>query len=138
MNKDGAEVYSITDAPQRHSEEQHARMVRYALSQGLRMVCFILAGVTAMAWQSWWSMVFVAAAVVLPYVAVVDANAGGDRYTRSREAGEVDAQFRLTSSSAEKPSEEQQWWEDDADDVRSDGEAVIEGEVVRDDDADSR
>lgn len=137
MNKDGAEVYSITDAPQRHSEEQHARMVRYALSQGLRMVCFILAGVTAMAWQSWWSMIFVAAAVVLPYVAVVDANAGGDRYTRSREAEEVDPQLRLTTS-VEMPSGKQQWWEDDADGAPSDAEAVIEGEVVRDDDADGR
>lgn len=109
-------------------------MVRYALSQGIRMVCFILAGVTAMMWQSWWSIAFVAAAVVLPYVAVVDANAGGDRYTRGRESGEIDLQARLTTG-AEEPEEPRQWWEsEDAGDGAHGGATVIEGEIVGDED----
>ncbi len=109
-------------------------MVRYAVSQGIRMVCFILAGVTALMWQSWWSMAFVAAAVVLPYVAVVDANAGGDRYTRGREAEEVDPQARLTTG-AEEPEGPRQWWEsEEPGEGAQGGSTVIEGEIVEDED----
>ena len=55
-------------------------MRRYLVSMGIRTVCFILA-VVALAVLHWtvigWTLVF--AAVVLPYIAVVMANA-----TRSR------------------------------------------------------
>lgn len=113
-------------------------MLRYAYSQGIRMLCFILAAVIAIAWQSWWSMAFVVAAMILPYVAVVDANAGGDRYTRGRQADEVDPQARL-STGPEEPAEASPWWEpqeqadpsDDADPGAAD--TVIEGEIVSDD-----
>lgn len=138
MAKHGDEVHSITDAPQRHSEEQYARMMRYAYSQGIRMLCFILAAVTAIIWQSWWSMAFVVAAMILPYVAVVDANAGGDRYTRGRESDEVDPQARLTTGHQE-PAEAPEWWEaeeqDGSEQASENGAAgtVIEGEIVRDD-----
>lgn len=101
-------VHSITDAPQRHSEEQRGRMVRYAVSMGIRVVCFALAVFLPYGWMTW---VFLAAAVVLPYMAVTVANAGTDRYTRQREA-EVDPQLRL-SAPGRTEEEPRQWWEDE-------------------------
>lgn len=115
-------------------------MVRYALAMGLRMVCFVLAGVTALVWETWWSLVFVAGAVVLPYVAVVDANAGGDRYLRGNEADSPELLLtadRETPESAESP----QWWEQDenvgsadagSSEEQSPDHDVIPGEVIRD------
>lgn len=136
MDKETREVRSITDAPQRHSEEQHRRMLRYGLAMGLRMVCFVLAGITALVWETWWSLLFVAAAVVLPYVAVVDANAGGDRYLRGNEA---DSPERLLSVGPEEPQSapRPQWWEEQDAESTEDPPAehdVIPGEVIRDND----
>lgn len=68
-------VHSVTDAPRGHQQDVRSREVRYLISMGVRTLCFILAFVTSgpLRWT------FVAAAFVLPYVAVVFANAGGDR-----------------------------------------------------------
>ena len=62
---------SITSARTSHSEDLHKRQMRYLLSMGIRTVCFVLAIVTTgpVRW------VLVAAAVFLPYIAVVLANA---------------------------------------------------------------
>lgn len=62
---------SITSARTSHSEDLHKRQVRYLVSMGIRTVCFVLAIVTSgpLRW------IFVAAALFLPYVAVVLANA---------------------------------------------------------------
>ncbi len=124
-------VHSLTDAPERHSAEQTRRMVRYAVSMGIRILCFILAVVL----QNWMSWVLLAAAVILPYVAVVAANAGADRYARGRDAGSfVDRDPLLTSgspsgasgpaaeSAASSASDQQpprQWWEDEEDETPS-------------------
>lgn len=66
------EVHRITSAPRSQADDQHARIVKYTVSMAIRAVCLILAFVVTgpMRW------VFVAGAVVLPYVAVVLANAG--------------------------------------------------------------
>lgn len=61
-------------------------MVRYAISMGIRLVCF-LAAVLVQNWMSW---VFLAAAAVLPYIAVTVANAGTDRYQHHRTADDVE------------------------------------------------
>lgn len=70
----------MTGLPTSLQDDQDERMRRYLVSMGIRTVCFILA-VVALAWLHWtligWTFVF--AAVLLPYVAVVMANA-----TRSR------------------------------------------------------
>ncbi|GAA1186769.1 DUF3099 domain-containing protein [Nesterenkonia xinjiangensis] len=136
------QVHSITDAPQRHSEEQHGRMVRYAVSMGIRAVCFVLAVVV----QNWMTWVFLALAVVLPYVAVTVANAGTDRYFRSRDAEGVSATPQLPSGTAQLgsvPSSESEDAADAAGDPRPEGDdhgpvQIIEGEVVRDDGDDGR
>ena len=70
----------MTGLPTSLQDDQDERMRRYLFSMGIRTVCFILA-VVALAWLHWtligWTLVV--AAVLLPYVAVVMANA-----TRSR------------------------------------------------------
>ncbi len=62
---------SITSARTSHTDDMHKRQVRYLLSMGIRTLCFVLAIVTSgpVRW------ILVAAAVFLPYVAVVLANA---------------------------------------------------------------
>jgi hypothetical protein len=66
-------VYSVTGVRRGTSDDLAQRQRRYLISMGIRTVCFVLAVVThgPIRW------VFVAAAVVLPYIAVVMANAVG-------------------------------------------------------------
>ena len=65
----------VTTAPRSRADEQAARQRRYLISMGIRTLCFVGA-VIADGWLRW---VLVAAAVLLPYVAVVFANTEGRR-----------------------------------------------------------
>ena len=69
----------ITSARTSRSDDISRRQQRYLLSMGVRTACFVLAVVTSgpLRW------VFFAAAVVLPYVAVVVANISTRRETLS-------------------------------------------------------
>ncbi len=69
-------VQSVTSAPPSVADDQGTRMRRYLIAMGLRGVCFVLAIVTS-GWLRW---SFVVGAVVLPYIAVVLANAVGPRF----------------------------------------------------------
>ena len=111
-------------------------MVRYAVSMGIRMVCFILAVIL----QNWMTWVLLAAAVVLPYVAVTTANVGADRYMGRRQSEDLDAPAMLTTTHEEgEPEADQQWWEQDepaSENGYSNGVAeseVIPGELVESD-----
>jgi hypothetical protein len=66
-------VYSVTGARRGASDDLAQRQRRYLISMSIRTACFVLAVVThgPIRW------VLVAAAVVLPYIAVVMANAVG-------------------------------------------------------------
>lgn len=77
----GEEIHSITSARRALSEDLHDRNIRYLVSMGIRTACLFLAVLTPDPWR--WA--FIAGAVILPYVAVVVANAGRER------AGEPDA-----------------------------------------------
>lgn len=70
---------TITTARTGRSQDIHRREVRYLISMGIRTVCFVLAIVI----QNPVRWAFVGAAFVLPYVAVVIANAAsrGDSAT---------------------------------------------------------
>jgi hypothetical protein len=70
----GDESVRITSAQTSHSERVRGRQTRYLISMGIRTLCFVLAVVTdgALRWA------FIAGAVVLPYVAVIAANASGE------------------------------------------------------------
>jgi hypothetical protein len=68
---------SITSARPGRSSDISRRQARYLLSMGIRTICFVLAIVTTGPLR--WSLVV--GAVVLPYVAVVLANASDHRAT---------------------------------------------------------
>jgi type III secretory pathway component EscV len=72
MRKDTGDVFTITEAQRGLSVEQTGRTRRYLISMGIRTACVILA-IFVPGWPRW---VFIAGAVVLPYLAVVIANAG--------------------------------------------------------------
>ena len=62
----------ITTATRSHQEDIAIRQRRYVISMGIRTVCFVLAVVFMGHWFMW---VFIAASFLLPYVAVILANA---------------------------------------------------------------
>lgn len=69
-------MHTVTTAPVSAAVDQDVRMKRYLVTMGIRTACFVGAWLVEgpMRW------VFVAMAVVLPYVAVVLANAVGPRW----------------------------------------------------------
>ena len=69
------EVYSITAAPESLTDEQGPRTRRYLVSMTIRTACVLLA-IVVPGWPRW---VFIVGAVVLPYLAVVAANASRNR-----------------------------------------------------------
>lgn len=72
---------NITSMPQSVEEEQRARIRKYLLLMGIRVVCFL-----ALIWvRGPWMLVFGAGAIFLPYFAVVIANAIQARRTDSVE-----------------------------------------------------
>lgn len=73
MAKHGSdEVFSITSAHRGLSEQQPDRTKRYLVSMGIRTAC-VLGAIFVPGWPRW---VFLAGAVLLPYLAVILANGG--------------------------------------------------------------
>ncbi|KGN32605.1 hypothetical protein N802_17530 [Knoellia sinensis KCTC 19936] len=68
-------MQSVTSVRSKADDDINARMKHYLVTMGIRTTCFFLAVVT----QGWvrWTCVFLA--VVLPYIAVVFANARAPR-----------------------------------------------------------
>lgn len=61
---------SITELPASPDEERRARMIRYTVAMGIRMVCIVLCVVL----PDWWRAIPAVGAIALPYFAVVIAN----------------------------------------------------------------
>ncbi len=61
---------SITTLPRSPEDDRHARMVRYLITMGIRLVCIALCLVV----QGWWLLLCAAGAIFLPYIAVILAN----------------------------------------------------------------
>jgi len=98
------QVFTITDAQQGLTPEQAGRARRYMVSMILRTVCFI----GAVATTGWLRWVLVAGAVLLPYFAVVVANAGRERtkdYVAASLWVNIPQQPALPSRSVERPTE---------------------------------
>ncbi|MER1998096.1 MAG: DUF3099 domain-containing protein [Arthrobacter sp.] len=74
LSRRGGRIPRITDARSAHTDEMHARMVKYTISMSIRMVCLFLLFFV----HGWMLWVVVAGAVVLPWFAVVIANGGSD------------------------------------------------------------
>ena len=70
---DNQQVYLVTSARPGHSQEMSGRSRRYLISMAVRVICLILA---IFVLHGWLRLVGVAATVVLPWIAVVLANAG--------------------------------------------------------------
>jgi hypothetical protein len=73
------QVFSITSAAASQSEEISGRERRYAISMGIRTVCFIgcvvIVTTTSMPW-SLFGWLLLVGALLLPYTSVILANAG--------------------------------------------------------------
>lgn len=63
---------SITSLPPSPDADRHARVVRYTVAMSVRLACFVACFFV----QGWWLVAAIAAAIVLPYFAVVLANTG--------------------------------------------------------------
>ncbi len=63
----------ITSAARSHSEDMSGRMRRYLISMAIRTTCVVACVLSI---GHWWTWVFAAGAVFLPYIAVVAANGG--------------------------------------------------------------
>ncbi|WP_435745269.1 DUF3099 domain-containing protein [Microbacterium sp. PMB16] len=74
--KSAREVPAVTSLPQSPQDEADHRVRRYALTMTIRIVCFAL--MVLVQPYGWYTWVFGIAAAVLPYIAVVFANAGSD------------------------------------------------------------
>ena len=69
----------ITTAAESRAADIAGRQKRYVLSMSVRTVCFVGAIVASLAGIGWLWPILIAAALLLPYVAVVMANARNTR-----------------------------------------------------------
>lgn len=74
-NRREQQVFSITSASSSQSEEIRGRQRRYAISMGIRTLCFVL-GVAFWSHITWLAVVLLAGSLLLPYTSVILANAG--------------------------------------------------------------
>ena len=77
----------ITTAGRSGTQERELRMRRYAITQLVRVVCLVVA--VFLPAPLWVRLAFIPAALLLPYLGVVSANAGPSR-ERPRETALVD------------------------------------------------
>ena len=123
MNKEssrGVQVPRITDARTAHTDEMRARMIKYSVSMGIRIVCLGLLFVV----HGWLLWVVIAGAVVLPYFAVIIANAGSDTRNMTASESMIDT---LPPPQLEAPTPQEP---DDSPET-----ALLHGEVIDDEPA---
>ncbi|MCQ1950181.1 MULTISPECIES: DUF3099 domain-containing protein [Arthrobacter] len=100
----GESVPRITDAPSPHTDEMRARMIKYSVSMGIRVVCLFLMFFV----HGWLLWVVIAGAVVLPYFAVIIANGGSDSRLMTASDAMIDSPPATTLDApraAEEPGE---------------------------------
>lgn len=73
MARKEPEPFRITSAARSRSDDIRSRQHRYWISMGIRTACFIAAVLSI---GHWWMWALIVASFVLPYIAVVMANAG--------------------------------------------------------------
>lgn len=79
MRKRVEDIVLITQAQQARSQELEQRERRYLVTMGIRVVAFIVAVSLYPVLPKVWLGVAIAAALVLPWIAVCAANAGPTR-----------------------------------------------------------
>lgn len=96
--KSKSEVPAVTSLPQSPQAEADHRVRRYALTMTIRIVCFaLMMFVQPYGWYTW---IFAAAAALLPYIAVVFANAGSDSTESAAESPVQQIEAARPASSA--------------------------------------
>jgi Flp pilus assembly protein TadB len=75
-------VYNVTNARVSLSADQASRSRRYLISMSIRVICFVLC-VVFTGWLRW---AFFIGALILPWVAVVIANAGRENAASADQA----------------------------------------------------
>jgi predicted tellurium resistance membrane protein TerC len=65
------QIQSATSLPPSPDAERRTRMLKYTVAMVLRLICFLILVLLPL---SWWSLVPLVGAVILPYIAVVLAN----------------------------------------------------------------
>jgi len=73
----------------------------YAITMTIRIVCFLLMAIVQP--YGWYTWVFAAAAAVLPYFAVVIANAGSDSSRAGAESPERQLEAPAAADADEQP-----------------------------------
>ena len=63
----------VTELPPSPDQERHSRMLRYGIAMGIRVLCIVACLFT----PGWWLIIPALGAVLLPWFAVVIANAVG-------------------------------------------------------------
>lgn len=76
---------SITSLPRSPDDDRRARMIKYSVTMGIRLVCVFLCIFV----RGWWLLLCAAGAVILPYIAVVLANVVDTRTARVERPGSV-------------------------------------------------
>lgn len=66
---------AVTELPESPDRELHSRMIKYGVTMGIRVICVIL----CLFVHGWWLVLPIAGAVLLPWFAVVIANAAAPR-----------------------------------------------------------
>lgn len=83
----------ITTAGRSGSEDRRLRQRRYAITQGVRVTCFVLA--VALPVPLGLKLALIVGALVLPWVGVVSANGGPTVEKRERPTALVDRPVRI-------------------------------------------
>ncbi|MDR6692339.1 hypothetical protein J2X55_003283 [Microbacterium sp. 1154] len=68
---------SATSLPKAPREDADSRFAKYMVMMGIRIACFIAMAVVTP--YGWYTFVFAAGAIFLPYLAVIVANVGADQ-----------------------------------------------------------
>jgi hypothetical protein len=90
---------SATSIPRAPQDAVGSRSTRYLIMMGVRVVCFVL--MVCVQPYGWYTWVFGAAAIFLPYIAVVLANVGQD----GKAIGAVDPERALEAPVAREMPE---------------------------------
>ena len=69
-------THSITTLPDSPEQDRHHRLSRYVWQMSFRVLCFVAAVFIGTIWHSWLFVVPIVLAGVIPWVAVIIANAG--------------------------------------------------------------
>lgn len=89
---------AVTSLPRAPRDEARSRVRHYVITMSIRMICFVLMFVVQP--MGWWTWVFGIAAAVLPYIAVVFANAGDDSVVTTVESPLVELEGTTTGQPA--------------------------------------